>query len=237
MAGFKPMGIPSYGSIGHIPGSRVGPGDHTLNEGQAKICTEKIHKKGTSVYVTEKLDGSNVSVLLLEGKIIPLIRAGYVANTSTYEQHHLFYDWVFANEVRFRDLLEEGERVCGEWLAQAHGTRYKVNCLFEPFHTFDIMKGHERVNWCDFIERICYMKFPLSSAKLVAYGPISIEELLKLDCNPWREDPLEGFVFRVENDNKFNFLAKWVSPTKVDGCYFPQKSGNPEVWNWRPTKE
>src|SRR4051812_45187727 len=36
----KPLGSKGYGSICHLPGSRLGPGDHKLNPGQARILTE-----------------------------------------------------------------------------------------------------------------------------------------------------------------------------------------------------
>lgn len=34
--------IKKYGNIPHLPGSRVGPGDHHCHQGQADICTVKI---------------------------------------------------------------------------------------------------------------------------------------------------------------------------------------------------
>lgn len=41
----KPLGQKAYGSIPHLPGSRLGPGDHHCHEGQAKIATEKARDK------------------------------------------------------------------------------------------------------------------------------------------------------------------------------------------------
>jgi hypothetical protein len=41
-------------------------------------------------------------------------------------------------------------------------------------------------------------------------------------------DPVEGAVWRVERNDKVDFLAKYVRPDKVDGSYF---EGEP-VWNW-----
>lgn len=35
----KPLGIKAYGSIPHLPGSRLGAGDHHLAIGQALIAT------------------------------------------------------------------------------------------------------------------------------------------------------------------------------------------------------
>jgi hypothetical protein len=37
----KPFGGKSYGSIGHFPTSRLGPGDHKIADGQARILTER----------------------------------------------------------------------------------------------------------------------------------------------------------------------------------------------------
>src|SRR5438105_13435252 len=102
----KPLGIKAYGSICHLPGSRLGPGDHKLNPGQAKILTEKVRDKHDVIIVQEKLDGSNVAVARVGGRLIALGRAGYSAISSKYEQHRLFADWVARNIARFEFLLE-----------------------------------------------------------------------------------------------------------------------------------
>ena len=119
----KPLGIKAYGRIPHLPGSRRGPGDYGLDEAQARILTSKARDKHDTIIVQEKLDGSCVAIAKLAGQIVPLIRAGYLAMESHYEQHRMFAGWVFERWSLFETLLEEGERLCGEWLAQAHGTR------------------------------------------------------------------------------------------------------------------
>jgi hypothetical protein len=50
----KPLGFKNYGSIGHLPCSRMGPGDHSVHEGQARICLEKARDKHDRIFVTEK---------------------------------------------------------------------------------------------------------------------------------------------------------------------------------------
>src|SRR5438552_14984978 len=117
----KPLGGRAYGHIPHLPGSRMGPGDHHCHQGQAQICTTRARDRYDLIIVQEKLDGSCVSVARIEGTIVPLTRAGYRAETSLYKQHHLFAHWVYENADRFLSILAEGERLCGEWLAQAHG--------------------------------------------------------------------------------------------------------------------
>src|SRR5689334_18116185 len=97
----KPLGIKSYGHIAHLPGSRMGPGDHKCHEGQMRIATEKARDRHDHIIVQEKLDGSNVGVAKVDGKILPLTRAGYLANSSPYEQHWKFEQWVNKNQERF----------------------------------------------------------------------------------------------------------------------------------------
>jgi hypothetical protein len=47
-------------------------------------------------------------------------------------------------------------------------------------------------------------------------------------------DPVEGAVWRVERKGSYDFMAKYVRPDKIDGCYLPDISGKEAIWNWRP---
>ena len=87
----------NYGHIAHLPGSRMGPGDHSCELGQARIATFKARDRHDHIIVQEKLDGTNVGVARLDGVLYPLVRAGYVADTSPFEQHWRFAQWVYAN--------------------------------------------------------------------------------------------------------------------------------------------
>ncbi len=240
----KPLGIKNYGSIAHLPGSRLGTGDHKCNEGQARIATLKVRDKHDRVFVQEKLDGSNVGVALVNGVLYPLTRAGYLASTSPYEQHWRFSEWVFAHQDRFLMVLSEGDRLCGEWLLQAHGTRYAL--MHEPFVAFDLMVGSTRTPYDEFVNRISPGDF--MSPKLLHQGSsLSIDSALSLLGSYGFHgslDPVEGAVWRVERFREtgkrgeriwvVDFLVKYVRPDKVDGCYLPDISGREPIWNLDP---
>ena len=244
MKSSKPLGHKSYGHIPHLPGSRIGPGDHKCHEGQARIATEKTRDKHDLIICQEKVDGSNVGVAKINGEILALGRAGYLAKTSPFEQHHLFADWVDMQRTRFYDLLDEGERLCGEWLALAHGTRY--NLPHEPFVAFDLMRGQERTIHEEFDLRV--IKYGFTVPRILSIGnPISIDEMLeKIKISGHGAiDPVEGGVWRVERNrlkDKYSgerlwvvdFLVKYVRPDKIDGLYLPEQSGKNPVWNWQP---
>lgn len=387
----KPLGYKAYGSIGHLPNSRLGSGDHCVSEGQARICTVKTRDKRDEVIVQEKVDGclpyrssiitdrgpmpigvivnqrrgvqilsfneetettefravtdfhrlpaskryvrvqarsqfrgrsilsvvatedhliytdrgwvaagevregdsvfqrcnhidsevvppgviaatvslvsttgvqswdspywafdltvdgnanffcngvlvhnSCCAVANIDGRLHALGRAGWPAETSRYEQHRLFAGWVLAHEHRFRRVLREGERLVGEWLAQAHGTRYDLRGDWPPFAAFDIMRGHDRLPFAEFRERLGGL---FLRPHLLHAGPsaLPVDEALRLHSQQrWPGEDTEGVVYRVERDGRVDFLAKWVKPDKVDGRYLPELSGQPAVWNWRP---
>lgn len=232
----KPLGGKAYGHIPHLPGSRMGEGDHHCADGQARIATEKARDARDVVVVQEKLDGSCVAVALLDDNIEALGRSGYLAQSSPYPQHQLFAAWVRENAERFREVLWPGERLVGEWLAQAHGTRYRLR--HEPFVAFDIMTGTERVTYCELQRRL---NGRFVTPALIALGPTSIEKAMGIlagDGFHGAEDQIEGAVWRVEREGKVDFLAKYVRPDKVDGWYLPGKGCvGGEVWNWRPKRE
>lgn len=230
----KPLGQKAYGSIPHLSKSRLGDGDHHCEIGQEKIATETPRDKFDLIIVQEKLDGSNCSVAKINGEIIALTRAGYIAESSPYELHHYFAKWVKKEETRFEKLLNEGERVVGEWLLQAHSTRY--NLPHEPFVPFDIMIKHNRLIYHDFLLRVLPLGFTVPH--LIHIGqPIGINWILRqLDKSGHGAiDKVEGAVWRVENRGKFDFVVKFVRPDKQDGIYLPQTTNQPPVWNIDPS--
>lgn len=226
----KPIGRKNYGSIGHLPCSRLGPGDHSIEAGQARICTEKARDRLDRIIVQEKLDGSNVGAARVHGELIALGRAGYRAGTSPHKQHHMFASWLTKNAARF-NWLQEGWRVCGEWMAQAHGTRYTLPR--GPFIAFDMMRGSVRSPE-DNIPLSAYACIPWATT-IHDGGPIRVQDAMSLIGEAGFDGALdapEGVVYRVERKGKVDFLAKYVRPDKVDGLYLPGVSGKPAVWNW-----
>jgi hypothetical protein len=230
----KPLGHRSYGSIPHLPGSRRGPSDRGCNEGQYKICCEKARDKHDRIIVQEKLDGSNVAIANINGELVALSRAGWLARTSPFKLHHLFADWVDTN-IKLFDFLPIGSRVCGEWLALAHGTIYKLS--HGPFVAFDIMTGMNRMPHESFRETVGE-RIPTVTT-IHNDGPLAIGNAMALlgqsGFHGCSDGLPEGVVYRVERNGRVDFLAKYVRPDKQDGKYLPELCGT-ETWLWRPNE-
>lgn len=226
----KPLGYKAYGSIPHLPGSRLGDGDHHCHEGQAKIATLKARDKYDVIIVQEKLDGSCCSVAKINGQIVALGRAGYLATSSEFSVHHSFALYVEMNARRFSELLAEGERAVGEYLAQAIGTRY--NLPHEPFVVFDIMRGTKRA----IVNEVCSRTMPLDfiAPRIISTGkvlPIETAMALVEPSGHGAIDPVEGVIYRVERKGEVDFLTKFVRHDKEDGKYFPENNNGIITWN------
>ena len=229
----KPTGKKNYGSIAHLSNSKLGEGDHYITGGQEKILTVKKRDKHDHIFVFEKYDGSNVGIAKVNGKIFALTRSGYEAKTSPYKQHHLFSDWVHEREIIFTELLSEGERITGEWLAQAHGLRYEITgdpIIFFDYFSPDNERGLQKELW----EKANQFGLPLP--RLLHEGdPITVEALMPILSK--RSDLIksinmpEGVVFRVERKEKVDFLAKWVRKDFPTGQYCINVEEDELIWN------
>lgn len=228
----KPLGIKNYGSIPHLSNSKLGDGDHYISSGQEQILTIKTRDKYDEVFAFEKYDGSNVGICKVEGVIYALTRSGYEAKTSPYSQHHVFHNWVQINESIFQELLNDGERLVGEWLIQAHGLKYKIEC--EPIVFFDLFNiNNQRSLQCELQYKL--YKFDLNYPRILSKSPKSVNELLPIlnERTPKisSEDDPEGIVFRVERNGKVDFLAKWVRSDFKTGQYIIGKPDEELIFN------
>jgi hypothetical protein len=237
----KPLGQKCYGSIPHLPGSRLGPSDKQAQSGQVIIATQKKRDKYDLIIVSEKLDGSNVGVLkAADGSLIPLTRKGYEATSSPFLQHKYWSVWVWENSERFNQLLQPGEWCVGEWCIQAHGTRYVFNG--EPFFLFDIFRNlkRQRVTIEELYQRNNILAKPFEVPDILdkyCIGCMPLETIIEvLEAEPYGKhgavDPIEGYVWRIERKGIVDFLVKYVRPEKEDGIYLPERTGEKPVYNY-----
>jgi len=227
----------NYGSIPHLSTSKLTQqADKKIHEGQEKILTEKERDWKDTIIITEKIDGSNVGVIKKDGRLIALSRAGYDVNSSPYDQHKLFYKYVY-NNVSMFSWLPDGWRVVGEWCIMAHGTIYDISGE-SPFVAFDIVNQEdERITYIDFI-KIC-SKYSIPTVPLLHIGQaVSIKNAVKLmgSGHYGKPDKPEGFVCRVEREGKVDFLAKWVRHDKEDGKYLDNIIWNTGSEPWRASQ-
>lgn len=225
----KVLTYKTYNKIGHLSKSRLGEGDHFVDAKTEKTATKELDDLLTLIIVQEKLDGSNVCVANVGGEIVAMGRSGYRCSESNQEQHRRFANWVQLKINHFQNLLMPGDRIVGEWLAQAHGTRYELE--HDPFVAFDLFKGEDRCTYHDFLLNVLPWGFITPQVYHIG-GSCSISRIEKLSSKIKSIhnaiDPIEGFIWRIETNGKFKNIVKYVRAQKEDGKYF--KDGQ-EVWN------
>lgn len=230
----KPLGVKNYGSIPHLLGSKKDQTDKYIHEGQHRICTEKARDRHDVVIITEKYDGSNVGACKVDDKIHALTRSGYLASTSPYKQHHKFHAFVNLYYDYFHSILNEGERICGEWLHQVHSLRYNIDD-YRPFVPFDLFdSNNRRLPFNDFYNRVDPY---FETARLIHQGrPLLIDVAMKALRKPHLhsvrciDDP-EGLVYRVERKGEVDFLAKYVRSDFVPGLHIIGKKEAEFIYN------
>jgi hypothetical protein len=216
-----------FPKIGHLPGSRTGPKDRTVDRTLSQRLT--LHcQPGDRVLVEEKLDGSCVGILQKEKRLHAIGRDGKDCALSRNEGRRRFAAWVDAHPIGF---LDEGEVLWGEWLALAHGTRYQLP--HGPFVAFDLMdRGGTRLGR-DLVEARVGRRLPRPHL-LHDGGSLSVVSALERLGDHGHHgaiDPAEGVVYRLERGGRLVTLAKWVRSGKRDGIFLADHSGGDHVWN------
>jgi len=222
----KPLKQKAYGSIPHLSNSKIDQqADKKISIGQEEILTKKVRDWKDLIIVQEKVDGSCVCIAKIKNKIYALTKAGYEAKTSPFEFLHKFGEWVDKNINVFDDMLENNERLCGEWMLKVHSLKY--NLPHDYFVAFDIIRDKKRILYLDFIKRIS--KYGICSTYLIHIGqPITVKNAME-KMGPGGHGCLEipeGLVYRAEREGNVDFLAKYVRFGKVDGKYLDENIEN-----------
>lgn len=252
----KLLGYKPYNSIPHLLGSRLGEGDRHLQGKQGLYMVQSFPEDGRFfLFIEEKMDGSNCTVVRLNGEIRTLGRAGYDCAGSNQEQHRMFNRWVMKNKEKFEELLpNELDRCAGEWMALAHGTIYPN--LESPYMIFDLfMTNNGKYDFDTGVRKLSAgphpVQFPTSlrrqlvdaaglvsvPLRKVSTTAVSAEDALKLV-----DDNAEGVVYRLEKVSKNHIfskpylIAKIVKMEKEDGKYLRNGQEN-NIWNWKEDEE
>lgn len=225
-----PLGRKAYGKIPHLPGSRSGRTDRIAPPGVVERCTVSA-REGEEVVVQEKLDGSCAAVARVRGELVALGRYGTLAARSSNEPPRRFAAWVDEHRARLEPLVREGEWLVGEWVAIAHGTRYRL--AHPPFVPFDLFSPSGQAS-LDALRARLGEGWLVTPRLLWRGGPIGVERALAL-LGPagghGAIDPPEGAMWRVERKGRVVAMAKFVRGDKVNGAFLPENTGRDFVWN------
>lgn len=163
------------------------------------------------------------------------MRKGYDVRTSEWGFLRKFADFVSDNADRFNALLDNGERVCGEWMIKTHSLFY--NLPHEPFIVFDIIKSDKkqtRPNYEELIRRC--KEYNFTTTWLIWSGAsIPVQDALGMLGKGFHgcQSVPEGIVYRYERDGRFETSAKFVANLNVTGDYMNDEIAVNTWKGWR----
>jgi hypothetical protein len=219
--------LPDYPRTPHVPyKANLGVNDVLASNEDAKIIMQS--KK---VEITEKIDGANCGMALINGE--PVIRnhthilnKAYSKNTPAKKQFASIFNWFYQNKKKFEILNEQGSfSVFGEWLVAQHGILY--DALPEWFIAFDLYDYKAE----QFIESISARKILQESGfELVPqlfYGEITnFEQIHQMTTgvSAFTSSLMEGVYLKLTTGDYISHRFKMVREDFVQGALWDTKA-------------
>lgn len=209
----------NYGSIPHLLGSKLGQHDKFITQGQNDIATKKARDWKDTIWVTEKIDGSNVGVVKQKDEVYAVTRSGYLCSESKFKTHHNFLNGffhLFKNDLR--QILNNGERMAFEFVDTKNpcSIEYEFNKVY-LLDYFDL--NNKRRPFLDLIWLSGLLNIDIP--RIIHAGqPIDVKRLIKQEYalhSLYTNEQAEGMVYRVERNGEFDFMAKWVRQDFIPG--------------------
>jgi hypothetical protein len=231
----KVMKLTKYKSTSHLCDSRLGEGEHCVDESLHEIIKRGGSGRNDRVYASLKLDGSNVSIAATpEGRVMGFQRAGYPVETNEFEGLRLFQKWLDKHTISKMGQILIDYRIVGEWMIQSISINYgrwDYDSLFTAFAIYDIY-GEKLPR--GYLALVCFnlgisyvdeIELEQNSTPSLDYQKL-IKKLVRNRDYSIKPEEHEGLVFRREIDGKEVSLVKWVRKDKVDGLYMPKRGEN-----------
>ena len=150
-----------YPRTHHLVGSRLQDGDSA--EGQVSVAS--LLKSGASLVWEEKVDGGNVGISFVDGRMMLQSRGHYLQGGARERQFDLFKQWAAVHEEMLYLVLGERYVMYGEWLYARHSVFY--DALPHYFMEFDILDR----------ERGAFLSTPARRGMLDGTGIVSVPVL------------------------------------------------------------
>lgn len=187
-----------YARTPHLPWSPGSTNDD-------KVLDNVDHFIGKEVIVTLKMDGENTTVY-----------KDYMHARSLDSRGHISRDWLKAEAPKWRHLIPDGWRVCGENLYAQHTIHYEN--LLSYFYIFSVWdQNNVAVTWDETVEW-CH-EFNMPHVPILYRGQFNEDALRGLCYNYFDGNEMEGFVVRLTNSFPYNdfssSIAKYVRPNHV----------------------
>ena len=183
--------------------------------------TQRLKVGGDKVYVTEKLDGSNL-VFFKKNDILYVAQRKNIFSIDELENvkdilYKGLYQWLLDNKDVLQEELHEGSAICGEWLGMGQ-LKYTVDEFDKRWYMFAKARVNDDFNLSDF--NYCHESFiyPFESQvipKFVGIVP-QVAELNVLPNKSYLDSIYKSYSKKVQRNvegfivNYQNIISKYV---------------------------
>ena len=183
--------------------------------------TQRLKVNGNRVYVTEKLDGSNL-VFFKKNDILYIAQRKSIFTIEELEEvkgilYKGLYQWLLDNKDTLQSELHEGSAICGEWLGMGC-LKYTVDEFDKKWYMFAKANIDDEFNLYNLNYEHSLFIYPFISQKIPNFIGI-VPEVIELNVIPTKEHldsiyqkycekvnrNVEGFVINYKN-----IISKYV---------------------------
>lgn len=183
--------------------------------------TKRVNCSGDKVYVTEKLDGSNL-VLFKKNDELYFAQRKTIININELEEvkdklYKGLYQWLLDNKDCLQEQLINNSAICGEWLGMGK-LKYDVGEFDKKWYMFAKANIDDEYNLYNLIYDHELFKYPFLNQEIPKFIGI-VPEVTVLNILPTKEhldSVYEKYTSKVKRDvegfviNYKNIISKYV---------------------------
>lgn len=183
--------------------------------------TKRVSLSGDKVYLTEKLDGSNLTFFKKGDKLYIAQRNNIICVDEVEEQKGILYkglyQWLIDNKEELENELYNNSAICGEWLGMGC-LKYTIDEFDKKWYMFAKANIDDDLNLYNLIYDHSLFIYPFVSRKIPKFIGIvpevvffnvlpdkeHLDSIYKKYCEKVNRD-VEGFVINYKNN-----ISKYV---------------------------
>ena len=175
--------------------------------------TKRVSCSGDKVYITEKLDGSNLVFFKKDDELYVAQRKNIFKITELEEVKSILYkglyQWLIDNKDVLIQELHNDSAICGEWLGM--GTiKYSIDEFDKRFYMFAKANIDDEFNLYNLIYDHSLFIYPFISQKIPTFIDV-VPEVVELNVIPTKEhlDSIYEKYLKKVNRNVEGFVVNY----------------------------
>lgn len=183
--------------------------------------TKRVSCSGDKVYITEKLDGSNLVVFKKDDELYVAQRKNIFKITELEEVKSILYkglyQWLLDNKDYLQEQLINNSAICGEWLGMGQ-IKYSIDEFDKRFYMFAKANIDDEFNLYNLIYDHNLFIYPFVNQEIPKFIGVVPEviELLVLPTKKYLDSIYETYTNRTKRNvegfvvNYKNIITKYV---------------------------